>query len=105
MPFSGLRQLRFVVAGPTASGNADFLDAGPAAEFDFAFIEVVKGIRIEDLRDPKKSGGVASMEPASGAEAIGRLTVAVDECDRRDHDSWIVIRTTATGPSGAASMR
>jgi mannose-6-phosphate isomerase-like protein (cupin superfamily) len=35
MTFPNPQQFRLVVAGPTASGEADFLDPGEAAEFDF----------------------------------------------------------------------
>jgi len=35
MTFPDPKKFRLVVAGPTESGDADFLEVGPAAEFDF----------------------------------------------------------------------
>ncbi|MDX0018780.1 hypothetical protein NKY70_29710 [Sinorhizobium meliloti] len=35
MTFPDPNQFQLIVAGPTESGEADFLDVGPAAEFDF----------------------------------------------------------------------
>src|SRR3954470_12847683 len=62
----------------------------------------VAGIHIEDQREPKKAGGGPGVEIVPDAEAVGRLTAAIDARNELDPDFVIVARTDAYGAAGGS---